>query len=315
MHRRSIRVITQAVVVAIPLVLSMPLLGMSGIASAAQKGSAKWCATHPKKAKAIASCSAAGAGTGGAAPLITIQIDPNPLVETGTSNVVATVQVETAPSFAGDLVHIDSSQLEASCETVTFTSIQPAAFDDIQVVLDDDGNATVLVYGSNCAPGQSVFEADLERAPYYTALGTLTVLPPVVTASGVFGYPATSGTAINGEVETGDTAASGDSDVYGVFYVETDPVYAEQTVEITSSQLAGRCAKAEFDAPPPAVVEKFPLVDDGAATALDDDGNAVFFFLGESCAAGSSEIIADVLAGNHPTYLTTFTVLPPQPTI
>jgi ribosomal protein L31 len=52
-----------------------------------------------------------------------------------------------------------------------------------------------------------------------------------------------------------------------------------------------------------------------ATATIDDDGNAVFVFAGSSCAAGSSQVIVDVLAGIHPTYTTTFTVLPPQPTI
>ena len=52
-----------------------------------------------------------------------------------------------------------------------------------------------------------------------------------------------------------------------------------------------------------------------AATILDDDGNATFVFKGTSCAAGPSQVIADVLAGTHQTYVTTFTVDPPAPTI
>jgi hypothetical protein len=50
-------------------------------------------------------------------------------------------------------------------------------------------------------------------------------------------------------------------------------------------------------------------------TWLDDDGNAIFIFGGVSCAAGSSEVIADVLAGTHQTYVSEFTVDPPAPTI
>jgi hypothetical protein len=50
-------------------------------------------------------------------------------------------------------------------------------------------------------------------------------------------------------------------------------------------------------------------------TTLDDDGNAVFLFFGSSCATGSSEVIADVEAGTHPTYTTTFNINPPQPTL
>jgi hypothetical protein len=187
------------------VVISLPLLGMSGVASAkAAKGCHK---TH--------SCKSVGGGTSGSgtgadpAP-ITVQIDPNPLVETGQSDVVATVQVETSPSFAGDEVDISSSQLLAACQgDVAFESLQGTGGTSIEVTLDDDGNVTVLVQGIDCAPGPSVFDASLAVAPYDTALGTLVANPPVVTAAGVFGYPTTSGTVSTGEVETGDTAGLG----------------------------------------------------------------------------------------------------------
>lgn len=52
-----------------------------------------------------------------------------------------------------------------------------------------------------------------------------------------------------------------------------------------------------------------------ASTTLDDDGNAQFYFAGASCAAGSSDVIANVEAGTHQTYPATFSVLAPQPTI
>jgi ribosomal protein L31 len=89
-----------------------------------------------------------------------------------------------------------------------------------------------------------------------------------------------------------------------VFYVETSPVYAEQPVEISSPELQSRCGTFSTFATPT-----------GLTTTLDDDGNAVFLFLGSSCAAGSSVVTADVEAGSHPTYTTTFNIVAPQPTI
>ena len=194
--------------VALTVVVSMPLLGMAGVASANR--SVKYCSNHPKAAK----CQASGGSTGkgGPPPLITVTVDPNPLVETGQSEIHAVVQVETSPSFAGDEVNIDSSQLESSCQTLTFENLQAGGTtaspnvvaNRIDAVLDDDGNATVVVDGFNCAPGTSVVEADLEVAPFYTALVTLTATPPVVTPAGVTGYP-TDLAAFRHEVETGDT--------------------------------------------------------------------------------------------------------------
>jgi hypothetical protein len=317
-RHHGVKLITAVVVV------SLPLLGLSGIASAkAAVGSAKWCATHPKLAKTTPACSTStGKGTGGATPTITVQIDPNPLIETYESYIVSTVQVETSASFAGDAVTVSSSQLSASCALTSFFSLAGGATSGATsgtVILDDDGNATLFMFGSDCAPGSDVVEADLDVAPYYTALGTLVAEPPVVTTAGVTGYPTTSGTVTTGEVETGDTTASGNSDVYAVFYVETDPVYAEQPVEISSNELESRCGQGwllgAFSNPGGGITEAAGTVGPPAVGYLDDDGNAVFIFAGESCAAGPSTVIADVLAGTHTTYTTVFNIVAPAPTI
>jgi hypothetical protein len=311
-------------------------MGFSGIASAkstkAAKAAAK-CAKHPKECPA----GAGATGTGGTpGTTITLQVDPTPLVETGQSEIHAVIQVETSASYAGDAVNIDSSQLTASCQGgVTFENLQvpvgwPATVpptinihpNRIDAILDDDGNATVVVDASDCAPGTSVIEADLEVAPFLTALATLDAVPPAVTPEGLSVYPRFGG--LNQEIETGDTSTSGDSDIYAVFYVETNPVYAEQTVEISSSQLEGRCLRGwVWEAGNTTGVGVGPGVNSPVpgqgintgnkpSTILDDDGNAVFIFKGVSCASGPSQVIADVLAGSHPTYTVQFTVLPPQ---
>jgi len=322
--------------VALTVVVSMPLLGMAGVASAKTAKAAPNCVKHPNRAKCLNSGGGAtGGGTGGAPVQITVEVDPNPLVETGQSEVHAVIQVETLPNFAGDEVNIDSSQLEASClDGITFENLQGegasvedphTSTDEISAVLDDDGNATVVVDGTDCAPGTDVVEADLEVAPFLTALTTLTVSPPAVTPVGLTGYPQTAGVAE--EVETGDTSSSGDSDIYAVFYVEENPVYAEQTVEIDSAQLEGRCIEGWRWEPGNAdgvgVGPGYSGPIDGTgvntgtrpSTILDDDGNAVFVFKGISCASGPSQVIADVLAGTGDTFVTTFTVEPPAPTI
>jgi hypothetical protein len=87
-RRRSLRFVAVAVVV------SLPLLAVSGVAAAkAAKGCHK---THTCKSGGGGTT---GSGTGADPAPITVQIDPNPLVETGQSDVVATVQVETSPSL------------------------------------------------------------------------------------------------------------------------------------------------------------------------------------------------------------------------
>jgi hypothetical protein len=319
-------------ITALTVVMAMPLLGLSGVASAkatkAAKGSPAWCHTHAKNAACKAG--SGGATGGGSGPQITLQVDPQPLVETGQSEVHAILQVETLPSFAGDEVNIDSSQLSSSCARLDFENLQNDSTvsepniqsDRIDAVLDDDGNATVVVDGYDCAPGTDVIEADLEVSPFLTAVTTLVVLPPAVTTEGVTPYPQTGG--LLQEVETGDTSTSGDSNVYAVFYVETNPVYAEQTVEIDSSQLDSRCIGGWLWEPGNQHAQGLgagytlrygvgPNTGAEASTIIDDDGNAVFVFKGVSCAAGPSAVIAEVDAGSHPTYTTTFTVLPPTP--
>jgi hypothetical protein len=142
----------------------------------------------------------------------------------------------------------------------------------------------------------------------------------VVTTPGVFGYPTSSGSVTGGEVETGDTGdPTLESAVYGVFDIETDPVYAEQQVQFSWDQLQSRCGALKRWAILPAdgleIETASPLPAPIPTITLDDDGNAVIGFVGTSCAAGSSVVTADVEAGTHPTYTTTFNILPPQVTI
>jgi hypothetical protein len=276
--------------VAITMLVSTTVVGFAGPASAKVK--------HHHQG-----------GKGGPSAPMTIQIDPNPLIEAANSEVAAVLQVETSPSYAGDAVELSTPQLTSSCGGLAlFQSLQAAAHqNEIIVTLDNEGNATLLVFGTDCAPGNDLIEADLAVAPYYTATADLVVEPPTVTSQGVVGFPSGSGTVSGGEVETGDVGRA-QSTVYAVFYVETDPVYAEQPVEISSPELQDRCG----------VFSQFASLAGNGQTdeaILDDDGNAVFYFQGVSCAAGSSVVTADVLAGTHPTYTTTFNILPPQPTI
>jgi len=203
-----------------------------------------------------------------------------------------------------DSIEVESSQLLQSCGGPTAFFAFGAPNPTIAVQLDNEGNATVVFVGFDCAPGTDLVEASMQDAPFLTATTELTVSPPTVTAPGVYGFPTSSGTVSGGEVETGDTGPFA-SAVLAVFYVETDPVYAEQPVEISSPQLQDRCGSFSVFDPYPGPDHEF----------LDDDGNAVFLFRGSSCAAGTSVVTADVLAGTHPTYTTTFTILPPQPTI
>ncbi len=300
--------------IALTVVVSMPVLGLAGVASAAAKGSPAWCAKHPGAAGKKAGCATktGGGGTGGPPPVTEIQVtvDPNPVIETGVSEIHAIIQVEAQPAFAGDPVFIYSQQLVNSCATgsVEFrenegSSLSVEQGESATVNLDNDGNATVEVDASECAPGPSLVEADLVNAPYYTATTTLQANPPNVTTPGLTAFP-------NPEVEVGDGTTTG-SNVYAVFYFEDNPVYAETPVEISSAQLQNRCLTAHTwsagnggsgDAT-------------GGTTTLDNDGNAVFIFEGVSCAPGPSTVVADLVGGTHDTYPVTFTINSPTPTV
>ncbi|MGH9017926.1 MAG: hypothetical protein ACRDY1_09295 [Acidimicrobiales bacterium] len=278
--------------VALTVVMAMPLVGIAGVASAK---------TH--KHHHQPSGGGSGSGGTGTSPTMIVTASPNPLVETYQSLVVAVVQVATSPAFAGDDVDLTSSQFSSTCTGVSGLASLP---------LDDEGNALGIVIGEDCAPGTSLIEASLTSAPYYTATVELVVSPPTVTTPGVYGYPTSSGTVSGGDVETGDSGTA-QSVVIAVFYVETDPVYAEQKVELTSPEMLARCGtQSALEAFTPPNTSTTPGVAEGT---LDDDGNAVFIFVGTSCAAGSSVVTADVDAGTHPTYTTTFNILPPLPTI
>jgi hypothetical protein len=90
---------------------------------------------------------------------IQVTVDPNPVIETGVSEIHAIVQVEAQPAFANDNVFIYSQQLVNSCEagSVEFrvnegTDLSVPQGGSATVALDNDGNATVEVDASECAP-------------------------------------------------------------------------------------------------------------------------------------------------------------------
>jgi hypothetical protein len=245
-----------------------------------------------------------------------VTITPTTLTP-GGSQVHVVIEVETSPSYAGDTVTISSTQLQLACGgAILFETLQggstvapTTSLNSISVLLDDDGNVTVVVDGYNCASGTDLIEADMAKAPYLTATTTLDVDPPQqVTPSGLSATPAN-------EVETGDSPTTGESDVYTVFYVESDPVYAEQPVEISSNQLENRCALGWLWEPGSGTAINQTSGPTTATGTLDDDGNATFVFKGASCAPGTSTITATVEAGTRPTYTTTYTIAAPAVTL
>jgi hypothetical protein len=220
------------------------------------------------------------------------------------------IQVETSPLFEGKTVVISSAELESKCTQISFETLQrgtPKApvvrLDSIPVVLDSDGNVTVVLNGVSCQPGRYTIDAKLKTSKTITATTTLVIDPPQVTyPDQVVGYPAN-------EVETGNTPQSGKSDVYTVFLVETSPKYAERTAKISSAELLKACGEgSRWESNGPGS----PYVNDESASAIiDDDGNAEFVFKGASCRAGAWTV--SVTAGKS-TYTTTYDIDPPAVT-
>jgi hypothetical protein len=313
-HRRLARL------VALTVVVSMPLVGLAGIASAAKVASApKACAKHPGRAKCATGGGGATGGTGATPPNIIVSASPNPVQEVGSSDVNFVVQVEALAIFANQTVDISSQQLFLDCNELLWLSsangipsrVISTSSGVTGVLLDNDGNATVEVLGFNCAPGANLIEADLEAAPYTTATTTLSALPPAVTK-----FPTITG-APNPEVETGDNApGNAESQVYANFLIEENPVYAEQIVDVTSDQLTNRCEPGltAWFSVPGVGGGGVELGTTGVTAVLDNDGNADVTFEGISCAAGESLVDAELVGGTHDTFTTTYTISPPAVT-
>lgn len=231
------------------------------------------------------------------------------MVETGefatSSSIADVITVECLPAFAESDVTVKSLQLFNSCagHLAWFSDTTGEVFgSSITMPLDNDGNANAVVFGGpSCSAGTSLIVADLDVAPFATATTTFTIIAPRITPRGVVAAPAT-------QVE--DATFSG---IVTVVKVEFAPVYAESTVDITSTQLNARCAGTlKWFGP-----EAMPAgTGDTATVTLDNDGNAFAVAIGgPSCAPGTSLIVADLVPAPHTTYTTTFTIQAPRPTI
>jgi hypothetical protein len=246
-------------------------------------------------------------------PQIRVTVSPNPLIETGVSEIHGVVQVEANPAYAGMSVYIESGQLNLACSAVYFSqnsglteSVSFGLDTPATVTLDDDGNATVELDAYGCPPEHYLLQADLVKAPYYTATTILKVKSPIKTKPGLTGYP-------NREVETGDGTLTG-SNVYAVFYVEMPVADAEAEVTLSSPELQSRCLSGfEWEAGNTGYPPTHSTTG-GVTTRLDDDGNAVFIFEGISCAAGTSTVTAELISGGTPV-TTKYVIDSPRPTV
>jgi hypothetical protein len=228
------------------------------------------------------------------------------------SSVADVVEVECQEVFAEKTVTISANELYSRCDQ-RLSWTEPSEWDpttgpNTTVTLDNDGNATAVVFGGpSCAAGQSLIAAHLDVAPFSTAVTTFTVLPPQPSEPGVFATPATK---VEGEVN---------SDVATIIQVEFPPVFAEQPVNIDAAQLYSRCHVSpkllfvEMTSEGPTV--KARESGEVREVPLDNDGNAFVVLLGaNSCAAGTSMIEASLENAPYTTVTTDFTVEAPRPT-
>jgi hypothetical protein len=157
------------------LALVGSVLGVSGVASAGNVAtSPRWCRHHPHSARPACRKTAGAAPSGG-----NLTVSPDPVVETGDSDVYGVLSVETGPVYAEQTVEIDSALANRCGQGVTWISdLGTFSGSTADAVIDDDGNATLTFLGGACAAGSVEVVADVEAGsdPTYTA--SFTIDPP-----------------------------------------------------------------------------------------------------------------------------------------
>jgi uncharacterized lipoprotein YajG len=265
-----------------------------------------------------------------------VKSEPGAFMDTGesvlgapnrASSVADIIEVECLEEYAGSTVKVADQELWARCKNAekehlmswTVPPATPAEFGDTspeaEATLDNDGNATFVVWGTNCAAGETLVTADLEAGKHPTVTTTFTVTPPRPTPESIQVYPAVEG-ATNGEGAAMDNDVN--SSTAAIVYLEFSPEFAEEFVNVNDRQLFAKCKlgnKVVWIGPNEEELATGPEA--GVETVqLDNDGNAfVVAIAGESCQAGKTLVEASLEAAPYTTLYTTLTVLPPEPTI
>jgi hypothetical protein len=158
-------------------VLSVCVPSLSGTATAKNApGSSKWCKHHPKNS----ACPKSGAGgTGGSPAPANITVSPNPVVETGGSDVYVVISVATDAVYAEQTVEIVSGLGNRCGQGVTWITDEGTFTGSTAIAtIDDDGNATATVLGGSCAAGSVAVIADVEAGTDPTYATTFTIDAP-----------------------------------------------------------------------------------------------------------------------------------------
>ena len=243
--------------------------------------------------------------------------------EFGNESTVATiVEIECEPKEYGDqYVAVSSQELYARCGKVLSWIVPPAVsgptgpgfgeHDELQ--LDDDGNASVVVFGGGdyhpCQPGGSLITAEIisGATPGLPTVSTeFTIVPPEETTPGLTVLPEES------------VEAATESSTAAIVEIEFPAVYAEQYVNVQDRELYNRCGvgnKLSWIGPDESVFTEKDFEAGVEKVKLDDDGNAyVVMMAGESCGAGKTLVEASLEKAPYTTLTAYFTVLAPKPT-
>jgi hypothetical protein len=268
-------------------------------------GSAFAHAAHHKKPRLTPAAATAEA------PVCSIAAEPGSFMDEGefkeASSVADIVEVECAAVYAEHYVTISAQELYARCaHKIRWESVEAlegAGPSISKVQLDDDGNATVALWGGpSCASGESLITAELEEAPYTTVTTAFTVTPPEPSTPALTTLP-------ENEVENATI-----SSVVTIVQVEFPPVYAEQNVRVSADELWRRCGEGVhlgWWGPDWTFISSAPSVQ----VKLDNDGNAFLVLYGYySCASGPSLIEASLEHAPYTTETSTFTVEAPRET-
>jgi len=154
---------------------SLSVVGLNGTVSARSvPGSPRWCRHHPSSA--LPGCQRTGVGRPSA---MTLTVSPDPIVETGDSDVYAELSVAVDPVYAGSTVEIESALNDRCRQGFTWTTDQGSfSGSTASASIDDDGNATFEVLGMSCASGSVQAVADIEGGTDPSAALTVDIDPP-----------------------------------------------------------------------------------------------------------------------------------------
>jgi hypothetical protein len=239
------------------------------------------------------------------------------------SSVADIIEVECEPGYEEAEITISSQELFERCHTLSWARIDqatgeweviPTNKEKVTTILDDDDNATVVVWGGpSCASGSSLISVHLNESPALTFTSNFEVLQPKGTPPGLTALDV----AKNGEKVEDATF----SDVATILQLEAPASMAEKEAVFNAEELYFDCGVGGLRAYGPDEIELFSeegviRLPKASPIGLNDNGNAfVVLLAGQSCTPAVLEFEASVDAAPlFPTWTTTFEVKEPQPT-